>query len=228
MNVSTFELYLCCMRITIIDDNIRLAKELKRELAEFNEIQWIDVKESGLRYVNEISLPSAHQLPDCILMDISMNEPDEGITTTRILHERFPNIKVVMFTISDDDDRVFEAFKAGAMGYLLKNEKPDFIFKAITDVVNGGALMSPGIALKTIRFLANPPVVTPKKPEQESTLTDRELEVLRLIAKGFTYQHIADQLFISVQTIKKHMSNIFKKLQVNNKIAAVNKTKDLL
>jgi DNA-binding NarL/FixJ family response regulator len=216
------------MRITIIDDNIRLAKELKRELAEFNEIQWIDVKESGSGYIREISLPTAHQLPDCILMDISMKEADEGITTTRILHEKFPHVKVIMFTISDDDDRVFEAFKAGAMGYLLKNEKPDFIFKAITDVVNGGALMSPGIALKTIRFLTNASIAEPKKVEQESILTDRELEVLRLISKGFTYQNIADQLFISVQTIKKHMSNIFKKLQVNNKIAAVNKTKELL
>jgi DNA-binding NarL/FixJ family response regulator len=88
--------------------------------------------------------------------------------------------------------------------------------------------MSPGIALKTIRFLTNTSIATPKKIELETSLTERELEVLRLIAKGFTYQNIADQLFISVQTIKKHMSNIFKKLQVNNKIAAVNKTKDLL
>ena len=112
---------------------------------------------------------------------------------------------------------------------LAKNENPSFIHKTLVDVTHGGALMSPSIALKTIRFLTErPPQKKIVQEHEGKKLTDREIEILRLIAKGFTYQTIADQLTISVQTIKKHMSNIFEKLQVNNKIEALNKSKELL
>lgn len=217
-------------RIAIVDDNIRLAKELRLELLQFNDIEWIKVYDSGLKYAGEISSFPEDELPHCILMDISMKQQDEGIVATRLLHAAFPDIKVVMFTISDDDDRVFEAFKAGALGYLLKNEKPSFIYKTIVDVIEGGALMSPAIALRTIWLLTHSESssVAPRTHSGNEILTNRELEVLRLISKGYTYQIIADQLFISVQTIKKHMTNIFKKLQVNNKMEAINKTKGFL
>jgi DNA-binding NarL/FixJ family response regulator len=218
------------IKLTIIDDNVKLARELKRELTEFPDIAWINLSDSGIAYANNFRSLPEDQMPDCVLMDISMKRADEGIIATRLLHEQNDRIKVVMFTISDDDERIFEAFKAGAVGYLLKNEKPAFIYRTIVDVLQGGALMSPGIALKTIRLLtggdATPAVA--KKNNAESNLTERELEVLRLIARGCTYQNIADQLFISVQTIKKHMTNIFRKLQVTNKIEAVNKTRDFL
>jgi len=86
-------------------------------------------------------------------MDISMGSPDEGIQATRLIKDKFPSIDIIIFTISDEDEKVFEAFKAGAMGYLLKNEPPSFILKTILDVKNGDAQMSPAIARKTIRFL---------------------------------------------------------------------------
>lgn len=218
------------IKLTIIDDNVKLARELKRELNEFPDIAWINLSDSGVSYANSLHTLPADQVPDCILMDISMKRADEGIIATQLLHEQNDRIKVVMFTISDDDERIFEAFKAGAVGYLLKNEKPSFIYKTIVDVLHGGALMSPGIALKTIRLLTDSDtgITVAKKNIEESNLTERELEVLRFIARGYTYQNIADQLFISVQTIKKHMTNIFRKLQVRNKIEAVNKTREFL
>jgi len=215
------------VRLAIIDDDQTLAKSLKRELAEFSEMNTITLAASGEEFVNRLSTGEAVP-PDVVLMDISMNYATEGIQATRLLHELYPATKVVMFTNSEDDDRVFEAFKAGAVGYLLKNEKPVFILKAILEVNQGGALMSPGIALKTIRFLTQPPVQELKEISNRFQLSERELDVLRLVSKGFPYKLIADQLSISLDTVKKHMANIFHKLQVKNKIEAINKAREML
>jgi DNA-binding NarL/FixJ family response regulator len=215
------------IRVAIIDDDQTLAKSLKHEIAEFPEIDTVAVAASGEEFVNRLAT-GALEPPHVVLMDISMNYATEGIQATKLLHELYPDIKVVMFTISEDDERVFEAFKAGAVGYLLKNEKPVFIIKTIVEVNQGGALMSPGIALKTIRFLTQQPPAELKEISNRFQLSGRELEVLRLVGKGFPYKLIADQLFISQETVKKHMANIFAKLQVKNKIEAINKTKELL
>lgn len=215
------------IHIAIIDDDQTLAKSLKRELAEYSEIDTITIAASGIDFVNRLATGAAKQ-PHVVLMDISMGYATEGIQATKLLHELYPEIKVVMFTISEDDDRVFEAFKAGAVGYLLKNEKPVFIIKTILEVHQGGALMSPGIALKTIRFLTQQAPAELKEASNHFQLSDRELEVMRLVAKGFPYKLIADQLFISLETVKKHVTNTFTKLHVKNKIEAINKTKELL
>lgn len=214
------------IKLCIVDDDLRLAKIVREELAEQSEIAWIRTYTSGLDFVESLAKVPPVELPDCVLMDISMRLPDEGIRATRALHQLFPDVKVIMFTISDEDDQVFEAFKAGAMGYLLKNEKPAFILKAIIEVVQGGALLSPAIALKTIRFLSS--IDNQKADAPPSALTERELEILRLISKGYKYKQVADHLVISIQTVKKHISNIFEKLQVNNRIAALNKVKGFL
>lgn len=215
------------IRLAIVDDDQVLAKTLKRVLEEYEELQSIQVYASGLDFVEGLS---HHQLlPDVVLMDISMRLVDEGIRATRLLHVQYPTIKVIMFTVAEDDNMVFEAFKAGSVGYLLKNERPEFIHKTIVDVFNGGALMSPGIALKAIQFLSGLP--SEKKvddPMEKYHLSDRELEVLPLVAKGYTYEFIANQLFISTETVKKHISNIFRKLHVKNKVEAINKTRDWL
>lgn len=195
---------------------------------EHSEIGWIKTRDSGLAFVESLKSLQVEQHPDCVLMDVSMSLPDEGIRATRLLHEQFPQIKIIMFTISDEDDLVFDAFKAGAMGYLLKNEKPAFILKAIVEVTQGGALMSPSIAVKTIRFLSSGQIEKPGYVQSHTELTERELEILRLIGKGYKYKQVADQLYISLHTVKKHISNIFEKLQVNNRIEALNKSKGLL
>ncbi len=212
------------INVAIVDDNQSLAQSLRLELLEHPEIGTVAISTSGVVFENELG--SAQSLPDVVLMDISMTHADEGILTTRTIHERYPSIRVVMFTVAEDDERVFEAFKAGAVGYLLKNEKPSFIVKTIVDVYEGGALMSPGIALKTIRFLATE--TAGRGNDNNFNLTERELDVLRMVTRGFTYQTIGRELFISPETVKKHMANIFRKLHVKNKIEAINKAKELL
>lgn len=216
------------IKLAIVDDDQRLAKVLKHELLEYGEIGSIDLFAGGKRCVEYLQDLSPSLLPNVVLMDINMQEKEDGIAITQQLHDQFPTIKVIMFTIAEDDEHIFEAFKAGAIGYLLKNEKPSFILKAILDVHSGGALMSPGVALKTIRFLVPENQQKVIEPLQDFHLTEREVDVLRFIAKGHTYHMIADTLFISVETVKKHTQNIFKKLRVRNKIEAINKTRQLL
>ncbi|MCZ8355161.1 MAG: response regulator transcription factor [Cyclobacteriaceae bacterium] len=211
----------------IVDDDLRFANQIKDNLVAYSELNLVKVANSGLTYFEELNHGKTSVVPDCILMDISMRLPDEGIRTSKLLKEKFPKIKVIILSVYDDDERIFEAFKAGAIGYLLKNESTQFIFKAIVEVMNGGSLLSPGIAFKTISYF-NQDTSKSTSNKEIKQLTERELEILKLISKGFKYQEIADKLFISLQTVKKHISNIFEKLQVNNKISAINKTKDFL
>jgi len=211
-------------KLAIVDDDARIANALREALLEFKEIESVICSNSGLKFAKDlVSMPPAAR-PDVIVMDISMGVPDEGIQATRQIKLNFPDIEVIMFTITDEDERIFEAFKAGAMGYLLKHEDPAFILKTITDVRNGGAQMSPGIARKAIQYLAPRPAAATPEPDKDEGLTIREKEILDHVARGLTYPVIADQLFISTQTVKKHMMNIFDKLQVKNKVEALKKT----
>ena len=211
------------IKLAIVDDNEQLSQALKNELLEFADIESVDVSNGGIKFFKHLQKLLPEKRPQVIIMDISMGFPDEGIHATRMIKELFPDICIVMFTISDTDELIFDAFRAGAVGYLLKNEKPSFILKTILDVYNGGAQMSPSIARKAIAFLS--PAAPKSKPQNESTelLTDREFEILRLVEQGLTYDDIGDKLSIATNTVKKHMMNIFTKLQVNNKIEAIKK-----
>jgi DNA-binding NarL/FixJ family response regulator len=218
-------------RVAIVDDDGRVAWGLKEALMQFEEISSVSCGTSGLQFALELESTPEEKRPHVIIMDISMGSPDEGIVATQQIKAHFPEIEIIMFTISDEDEQIFEAFKAGAMGYLLKSESPDFILRTIIDVKNGGAQMSPSIARKTIRYLAPVAPVT-KEPEEKKILEDtplsvREREILDLVAKGFTYPYIADTLHIATHTVKKHMMNIFGKLHVKNKIEALKKIERL-
>lgn len=216
------------IRLAIVDDDVQLSKSLRNDLLEFDEIKSVITSSSGLGFVKELGALPVDQRPEVIIMDISMSQPDEGIRATRQIKDRFPEIEIVMFTISDEDERIFEAFKSGAMGYLLKNEPPSFILKTILDVRLGGAQMSPSIARKAIRYFTQQ-----SKNDgyfggvHDDALSDRENEILQYVAKGMTYQQIGEVLFISPNTVKKHMVNIFSKLQVKNKIEALKKVEKL-
>ncbi len=215
------------IKLAIVDDDEQLAKALKKELLEFSDIESIDISNGGIKFFKHLQQLLPEKRPQVIIMDISMGFPDEGIQATRLIKEAFPDIGVIMFTISDTDELIFEAFRAGAVGYLLKNERPSFILKTIIDVHNGGAQMSPSIARKAIAFLS--PDFKKSKLRKETPegaiLSDRELEILGLVEQGLTYEDIAEKLTISANTVKKHMMNIFSKLQVNNKIEAIQKAR---
>jgi DNA-binding NarL/FixJ family response regulator len=156
-------------------------------------------------------------IPHIVLADINL-PGQSGIDCVRYIKEVVPAIQFIMFTIYEDNDQVFEAIKAGANGYILKNTPPEKIIEALLDLSEGGSPMSAKIARKVIANMQT----TTGKPTV-AVLTTRENEVIQLLSKGFLYKEIADQLQIATSTVKRHLSHIYEKLQVQNKTEAINK-----
>jgi len=163
-----------------------------------------------LRHVRETK-------PDVILMDIAMPGMD-GIEAVRIIREHFPDLKILMQTIFQDNDKIFDAIVAGAHGYILKNTSPVRILDAIRETHEGGTVISPSIASKVLKMISNPPQVPPKKTFD---LTEREIEILRLLVKGLSYKMIGASCLISIDTVRSHIKNIYQKLHVNSKGEAI-------
>jgi DNA-binding NarL/FixJ family response regulator len=153
--------------------------------------------------------------PDVVLMDINMPGMN-GIEATRLIKSLNPNTKVLIQTAFDNDEHVFGSLKAGAEGYLLKSASPDKILKGIEDVYNGGAIMTPSIALRVMRFFQ--PIAKPSNPYN---LTSREKTVLELLSDGLSYKMIAARMEISYFTVNAHIRKIYEKLHVNSSAEAV-------
>jgi len=212
------------IKIILVEDSSQLRNTLVKNLSLFEEVKILYTAENGKDAL--IKLKEYTVLPDVILMDIDMPLMN-GIQATHEIKKRYANqIKIIMLTVFDDDDKLFDAIVAGAMGYLIKDDSVRKIIDAIKNVVDGGLSMSPSIAHKTIELLKK----TNKTPQAEIVsaigpenynLTPREIEVLELLAGGKTYKKIADELFVSDKTIKKHIENIYTKLHVNSKMEAV-------
>ncbi|MCE3229538.1 MAG: DNA-binding response regulator [Bacteroidetes bacterium] len=160
---------------------------------------------------------------DIIIMDIEMPEMD-GIEATEKILAKYPNTKILMCTVFDDETNLFKAICAGAKGYLLKDEKPEKIHRAIFETMEGGSAMSASIALKSLNLIKNATVKTKTETTNtDSNLTKREVEMLELIATGMSYEQVADNAGISYGTVRKHLENIYRKLNVHSKLEAVNK-----
>src|SRR6266568_5052068 len=157
-------------------------------------------------------------LPDVVLCDIGLPGMS-GIDGMRILKERFPNLLLLMLTIYDDDDRIFNAMCAGACGYLLKKTPPAKLLESMREVVAGGAPMSPEIARKVIALFRT--VRPPKHADYQ--LTPHETRLLKMLVEGHNYKTAAGDLGVSINTISFHMRNIYDKLQVHSKSEAVSK-----
>lgn len=208
------------IKIAIAEDNGFLAKAVEEKISFFDDLKFKYRGANGNEFIGK--LEQDHNI-DVILMDIQMPEKD-GISTTEYVKNKYPHIKILMLTVFDDDDNIFNAIQAGADGYLLKETNPEELYKAIKDVLAGGAAMTPSVALKTLDILRYPQKITADKIQQEEiTLSSRETDVLEQLAKGLNYQQIADNLIISPATVRKHIENIYKKLQVHNKMEAVQK-----
>jgi DNA-binding NarL/FixJ family response regulator len=155
-------------------------------------------------------------------MDIDMPIMN-GIEAVNIAACTYPQTKFLMLTVFDDDDKIFEAIKAGAIGYLLKDENVDKIVDALWQIVAyGGSPMSPRIARKALQLLMGATVKKVNKEEEASVLSDREMDILKGLVEGLDYKSVAQKLFISPHTVRTHITKIYQKLHVNNKVQAVN------
>jgi DNA-binding NarL/FixJ family response regulator len=206
------------IRVGIIDDNPVLSAQLKENLSMSEHIEVLFTAANGEEAIQ--ILPTLNQLPQVLLMDIEMPVMN-GIEATAIITKE-TGIKVLILTAFDTDDKVFEAIKAGAAGYLLKDSKPHRIITAIEDVLLGGAPMSPHIAAKTLELLRSKTTTAGEiTSPQDYNLSERETEILKLLTQGLSYQQIANSLFISHGTVRKHVENIYGKLHVNTKAQAI-------
>jgi DNA-binding NarL/FixJ family response regulator len=156
--------------------------------------------------------------PDVVLMDIQMPQVN-GIEGVRIIKEFFPDVHVIMQTVFEDDEKIFDAMRFGASGYILKKTDPQQIIVAIEDVLNGGSPMTPSIATRVIHFFRKQ---NDKRPEQYG-LSDREAEILQYLVDGLSYKMIADKVNISYNTVNSHIKKIYDKLQVHSVSEAVSK-----
>jgi DNA-binding NarL/FixJ family response regulator len=209
------------IKIAIAEDNSFLAKVVIEKLSFFNDLKY---KFRGINGIELIEKLDRDHNVDVILMDIQMPEMD-GIATTEIVKKKYPHIKIIMITVFDDDENIFNAIKAGANGYLLKEVDAENLHKCILEVINGGAPMTPSIALKTLNLLRNPILAENDDAINEIKLSNRETGILEHLSIGLNYNEIADNLIISPSTVRKHIENIYKKLQVHNKVEAVLKAK---
>ena len=210
------------IRIAIVDDNTFLQKTIQDKLSFFADV---DVRMKAIHGQDIIEKLEKNHNIDLILMDIEMPKMN-GIEATAIIKSKFPQIKIIMLTVFDNDENIFKAIKAGADGYFLKEVNPQELYNGIQETLSGGAGMTPSIALKTLKLLREPLVFDDSITKEEISLTTREVEVLEQLSKGLKYNAIAENLFLSPGTIRKHVENIYTKLQVHNKLEAIQKAKN--
>jgi two-component system NarL family response regulator len=208
------------IRVIIADDHALFRRGLEMVLAEDEGIQLVGQASDGAEAVQV----AAETVPDVVLMDIRMPKTS-GIEAARLMKEVAPSAKIVILTISDEEDDLFEAIRAGASGYLLKDIPLDEVADAVRSVHGGQSLINPSMAGKLLSEFATlarrDEEEQPVKHAPAPKLTDREMEVLRLVARGMNNRDIAKELFISENTVKNHVRNILEKLQIHSRMEAV-------
>ena len=210
-------------RIAIADDKQINRTTVKEKIAAFKEIELVLEAKNGHDFLEQLKLLRKDKHPHVVLMDLEMPIMD-GIQTISQATVAYPDIKFIVLTVFEDDEKIFEAIKAGAGGYLLKDDSAVNIIDAIMNVVEyNGIPMSPAIARKTMELLKHAPSpVATEKTETESLLTDREMEILKEMVTGKNYKAIGEKLFISPLTVRKHTANIYEKLHVNSRAQIIN------
>ena len=202
------------LQILIADDHPLFRKGLRTLLEAQPDLEVTGEAASGQE---AIEMAAAHQ-PDVVLMDLQMPEGG-GLAATRMITSTSPHIQVLVVTLFEDDDSVFTALRAGARGYILKDAEEEELLRAIRAVGRSEAIFSPAIATRLIDYFASTRRAIPQEVFPE--LTTREREILNLIAQGLPNTAIAEQLTISLKTVRNHVSNIFSKLQVADRAQAV-------
>ena len=204
------------IRVFIADDQALVRGGFRMILDSQPDMEVVGEAQDGREALRAV----AELRPDVVLMDIRMPEMD-GLETTRRIVTDEDAPRVLMLTTFDMNEYVYEAMKSGASGFLLKDVKPEQLADAVRTVAAGDALLAPTITRRLIEeFVRRPPPGSTAPPELE-TLTDRELEVLKLIAKGFSNEEIAKELFVSMATVKTHITHILMKLDLRDRVQAV-------
>jgi DNA-binding NarL/FixJ family response regulator len=200
--------------IGIVDDSRDLRENIGGYLGAFPEFRCTHTYATAREAL--AGLPK--NPPDVVLMDINLGErATDGIECVRALKVLLPEILVLMLTVFDDSEKIFQALAAGASGYLLKRQRPEELLAAIREVVAGGAPMSTSIARKVVKSFQSAPPAGAESTE----LSNRELEVLKAMAEGLAYKQIADQLNVSIHTVRNYIRRIYEKLHVHSRTAAV-------
>ena len=206
------------IRVTIFEDSESLRTSLFHVINESPGFKCVGAHEDCLNLMEDI----AKDKPDVVLMDIQMPGIN-GIEAVIMLREKYPLLKILMQTIFEDNDKIFQSILAGASGYILKNTSPARILEFIKETYEGGAPMSPSVATKVLKMVADQS--TPTK-QINFNLSDREKEILSSLVEGMSYKMIADACFISLDTVRSHIKNIYEKLHVHSATEAVAKAID--
>jgi len=201
------------IRVSIVEDLTEIREglvDLVRSDRELSLVGSFEDAESAVQQLPELQA-------DIVLMDINLPGMS-GIDCIKTVKEKCPGTQFMMFTVYENDDKVLQAMQAGATGYLLKRTKPEQILESIKELNQGGSPMSSNIARKLLNIF-----IHEKKAAKKEVLSDRENEVLQLLADGLLYKEIADRLYIGHGTVRQHLHNIYEKLHVHNRTEAVNK-----
>jgi len=211
-------------KIAMAEDNAVNRNTFLQKIKVSGKMELVFAAADGNECLSELKgLPHA-RLPQVLFMDLEM--PDlNGIETIRIAKALYPHVHFIVLTVFDDDEKIFEAIKAGASGYLLKHESASVLENAVTEVLEtGGAPMSPAIARKALQLLSRSAEAVARESGASSmpvNITEREKQILQLMVNGWDAKRIASELFLSVLTVRKHIANIYDKLHVNSRAQVI-------
>ncbi len=203
------------IKVSIYEDNNHLRDSLSKLIIAFDEFELTGAFPNARSIIDNIE----DEKPDVILMDIDM-PGITGIEAVALVYAKFPEIKVLMQTVFDDDDKVFRSICAGAVGYILKKTAPTDLLDGIREAYIGGAPITPSIALKVLKMFK---LQSAPHKNEEFDLSEREKEILSHLTKGLSYKMIADVANISIDTVRFHIKNIYEKLHVHSMTEAVSK-----
>lgn len=204
------------IQITVIEDLKEVALSLQSIINTQEDMYCGHIFHNAEEAMNFVP----HQITDIVIVDIGLPRAS-GIDAIQYLKEKCPNILFCMFTVYEDDEKIFNSIQAGAKGYILKGASRNKIIESIRELNSGGSPMTPSIARRIIEIFSTTSRSQPKR--QSLPITEREHELLVLLSKGLLYKEIAEELGITVGTVKQHIHKIYDKLQVNNKTEAINK-----
>lgn len=199
--------------VAVFDDNREQRDGLEAVLSSVPDMELVGSFSSARNVVEDV----ASCAPHVVLMDIDMPEVD-GISASALLRNKYPELRIIMLTVIEDNDRIFAAIRSGADGYFLKQTAPARLIEGIQEAMDGGAPMTPSVARRVLRMMEAKPTAA---HQNEFQLSERELSILVLLVKGHPYKRIASDLGVSYATVNKHVSNVYVKLRVHSVNEAV-------